>query len=219
MLRFLLPLFLTLLSGCVTLPLAPTASISKEAAPVLSDDKGLVITSVTYSGSFNSHALHYAKIGQGEGPSFAFPPQLFGFNGKSDITNKEIEGTVQISELAAGDYEFYEWRGKRGGVDYRTRQRFSVRFTIAPGKVTYLGNIFFDFDRSPSSNGFYNLKIEDELKRDLEIAKAKYPLLKLSTPDFQLREGVKVEYVGSGTAANSNFNLPIGPSFRSVMAK
>jgi hypothetical protein len=219
MLKFLLPLFLTILSGCVTQQMPPTTGIARGTAHVLNDDKGLVITSVTYSGSFNRHALHYAKIGQDKGPSFAFPPQLFGFLEKSDISNKEIEGTVQISELPAGDYEFYEWTGKRGGVDYKTRQRFSVRFTVAPGKVTYLGNIFFDFDRSPSANGFYNLKIQDALKRDLEIAKTKYPLVRLTTPDFQLKEGFKVEYLGSGAPLNSNFNLPIGPSFKSVMAR
>jgi len=78
-----------------------------------------------------------------------------------------------IIELPQGEYEFYSWRATYSSL-FSPRailpgEGFSKRFRIAPGQVTYLGNLWLFYNR-----GQYRIEVIDMRQRDLQLLYRKY---------------------------------------------
>lgn len=93
-------------------------------------------------------------------------------------------GRLAVLELPAGDYEFYQWQGDTLlwyliSPDYAVySDQFAVRFTVAPGKVTYVGGLQLELPKyiPPGlMEGKYRLHTVKMDERDLALLRSKYP--------------------------------------------
>jgi hypothetical protein len=87
-------------------------------------------------------------------------------------------GRVAVIELAPGEYELRRWvmnGGARGGA-FSSRRPFGYRFVIEPGKVTYVGNVHVDLQRTANVDTVpYRMSVNDQRERDLAIVRRKHP--------------------------------------------
>lgn len=72
--------------------------------------------------------------------------------------------------LPAGEYEFYKWSQPAQGVYTFSVQPFSLRFSVAPGQVTYIGNV-----RLAMAGKSIGLGFVDRRELDVPALLAKYP--------------------------------------------
>lgn len=88
--------------------------------------------------------------------------------------------------LPAGEYEFYTWElGAPGGVAYRPRVEFSIRFKSVPGKAVYVGNINAPIN---IKTGQHKLELRDNRAKDIPLFLKYYPNIKQDQIEYQLME-------------------------------
>lgn len=88
------------------------------------------------------------------------------------VTAANPSGFPVVLELPIGEYEFYMYSGMKTvphGLGNRTttlrsRNPFSIRFSVKPQVVTYIGNLNFDYDAAGA-----RLAIQDHSARDLPV--------------------------------------------------
>lgn len=105
-------------------------------------------------------------------------------------------GRVAVIELSPGEYELRRWvmgGGARGG-SFSSRRPFGYRFLIEPGKVTYVGNVHVDLQRTADSDTMpYRMAVHDERQRDLAIFRRKHPGLATAPIVFAGAAGSRAE--------------------------
>jgi hypothetical protein len=94
--------------------------------------------------------------------------------GDPDVQNGG-HGRLAVVELEPGEYEV-----RRGFIHvsaqetYTSVRRHGFRFTIIPGKATYLGNVHVDMRHSPEGRLLAVTNLVDRRRRDLALLHKKY---------------------------------------------
>lgn len=168
------------LSSCKTLD-----SVPKDFVLNPGSDKGVVISSITYRGSYSGYSVLLRKVGSAEHQELKIgtgagllPPGLLDW----DINQRDGRGNVFVVELPVGDYEIFSWRVSSGPAYIQPEQDFSIPFNITPGKASYIGN--FHFLRKSGLGGTVaavDVQYGDLSSRDLGILQNKYRGVNLST--------------------------------------
>ena len=161
------------LSACTTVE-----SVSKNFALSPSSEKGLLVSSVTYRGSYSGYSVLFRKVGSSEhmelkiGTGTALlPPGMLDW----DINRKNGRGNVFAVDLPAGDYEIFSWRVYSGIAFVAPEYDFSIPVKIIPGRATYIGS--FNFERKAGLGGTVaavDVQYGDQSIRDLDILQKKY---------------------------------------------
>ncbi len=103
----------------------------------------------------------------------------------------EPVGRLAVFELPPGNYEMYNWWGHTSTTARLYIERlnvtaspFSLRFTVRPGQMTYLGNVQIvvpDYLHLYKYDHTYQVEISDTQARDLALLRQKYPALGSTT--------------------------------------
>jgi len=99
-------------------------------------------------------------------------------------------GRLVVAALPAGDYELSGVSGSssvygRGSPFQLTSDRLSLRFTVRPARITYLGSIVFafpDWIGVSQNRGPLRVVVTDERDRDGKLLKERYPRLGSDLP-------------------------------------
>lgn len=97
--------------------------------------------------------------------------------GDSEVPNGGT-GRVAVIELTPGEYELRRWvmGGGARGASFSSRRPFGYRFLIQAGKVTYVGNVHTDLQRTANSDIVpYRMSVHDRRERDLAVLRRKHP--------------------------------------------
>jgi hypothetical protein len=106
------------------------------------------------------------------------------FNEMSYAALDKPIGRLAVLRLPAGEYEIYQWKGDtlawpRAGTMYTVQSdTFSVRFTVRPDAVTYLGALQLVLPETiyrGQLHGDFQIRFGDSSERDLTLLKTKYP--------------------------------------------
>lgn len=158
--------------------------------------------------AYQSFTLLFRKAGAADAQPagrFTYFHSNFFSKQKKDYDTREEQGAVVSVALPPGDYEIYDFEIflNAGTVQntYRSRRPFSIPFTVAPGKLTYLGSyqaydvrgrnflglpvpagaVFVVRDRHESDLRLLNARIPD---LPSEIVNATPAAAKLGSPAF-----------------------------------
>jgi hypothetical protein len=163
------------LGGCGSLG---TANVDPGYRP---GANGLLVASVTASGYTPGTLWYQVVLAGAPAQTVASIPvndESYGLdwrNGDAAVPNGG-SGRVAVVELPPGDYEMRRWViNVSNQAAFGSTRPFGYRFTIAPGKATYLGNVHVDIQRSASSRTLpFSVSLEDSRERDLPIFHRKY---------------------------------------------
>lgn len=93
-----------------------------------------------------------------------------------------LVGRVLLLNLAAGDYEIYDWRilesGDGGETEHGPALSFSYRFSVIPGRAVYLGRVHLALSAAHDKQ---TIGVEDSRETDLAVLRQRFPALN-STP-------------------------------------
>ena len=159
------------LCGCET----PTPNV--EPAHMLSgtSGKGVAIGTIVSSGLHGHYRLHYRQVGGGEA----------GFFQLSSVDPSQ-NGAIFATELAAGEYEVYDWRiylHRRTGewMEISTSEPISISFRVSPGEAVYVGSCTFGVlgERFRRRDVVYGATVECARRtdRDLTLVQERFPAL------------------------------------------
>ena len=107
-------------------------------------------------------------------------------------------GSVFFAQLAPAEYEIFDFqlfrdRGPLGGTIFRSRAEFSVPFSIAEDRATYLGQILTVteygenlFSVTVAAGGHF--VVSDQMERDLRLLQSQFKDLDISKVDRALIE-------------------------------
>lgn len=163
-----------------------TAALSACAAQSITQDytltaearEGVVTGSVSYSGRYSGYYVHYRQLPGGVRGEFSFGSSVAVVPDKGDFSEPGLRGSVFAKALPPGEYEVYRWSVGSGYATVASTEPFSIRFTVEPGKLVYLGNFHFI---KTSSLGLTvtgaKLSYKEEIASDLPIFKRKFPAL------------------------------------------
>lgn len=184
-----------LLSSCAGTNTIPTDYVGADAGYAV-----ISIGAGPNAQAFSSYRLLFRRVGGAEDTgSFAFvPPNIFSHR-EPDYNFVGESGAVEVATLPAGKYELVNFSlfSNRGHFQsyLSSRNDFSIPFEVTPGGVVYLGNYQatrFMTGRSLLLRhrvyGPIQFVIDDRLRHDLGIAKARVPSLpterlRNATPD------------------------------------
>lgn len=170
-----------LLSACVTV--SPT-SIPRSLANAPAADMGTVFGTIGATGytDISNMTVRFRRLGSEDGGSFDhIRPSLFAQTAR-DFEDSSGYGTVFSARLPAGEYEVFNvwfYRSTQfGTTDYSLKDPVSIRFTVQPGRATYLGEFIGhrmvgqNMFGTPVTAGAYFV-VSDKLARDVELLKKK----------------------------------------------
>jgi hypothetical protein len=209
--RVLQSVALMLLAGC-----AGTehfgASVSQDLAAESTSSAGLLLGSLGFGAPnyYTDLEFHFRRKSDRKSGSIRIPPRTAALTGKTEIKG-EGGRAVQVFAvpLPPGDYEFFTYLGYApGGGDTnhgRPRIDFSIPFTIAAGRTTYLGEYIVESRPQMRSTGRLvpeaRIVVADRLERDFAAArdagrpvgtataaKAVPDVKRLNLPNFDTRE-------------------------------
>lgn len=198
--KHLFALTAALLAGCASRTLPNQYTLDPAGG------KGIVVASITHNGTFGNHTVRLQDLDGSVRERFsvgfisAIPiPQ------KYDIKDEEKKGDVFSVELPQGNYKIDSWSVDSYG--FHVGSPTSIRFTVEPGKVTYLGR--FEFDQT-TTRGVQVLaaevSVKDESEADMLIVAGRTPAL----------SGVPVAINVATTKAAQELNT-VRPNRESVM--
>jgi hypothetical protein len=179
--RVLQSVALLLLAGC-----AGTehfgASVSQDLAAESASSAGLLLGSLGFGAPnyYTDLEFHFRRKSDRKSGSIRIPPRTAALPGKTEIKG-EGGRAVQVFAvpLPPGDYEFFTYLGYApgGGDTYYGRPKidFSIPFTIAAGRTTYLGEYIVESRPQMRSTGRLvpeaRIAVADRLDRDLAVAR------------------------------------------------
>lgn len=110
-------------------------------------------------------------------------------SGDAEVPNGGI-GRIAVIELSPGEYELRRWvMGRSTHGSFSSRRPFGYRFVIEAGKVTYVGSVHVDLQRTADADTLpYRISLDDRRERDLAIVRRKYP--GLGTTPVSFADGV-----------------------------
>jgi hypothetical protein len=158
-----------------------TANVEPAYRPA---DKGLLVASLTASGH-NPGTLSFQVVPLSApaetAAAIAVNDETLGMDwrlGDLDVQNGGY-GRLAVVELAPGDYEVRRGLLRVSALEtYTSVRRYGFRFTIVPGKATYLGNVHVDMRRSPEGALLAATQLVDRRARDLALLHRKYTSIK-----------------------------------------
>jgi hypothetical protein len=169
--------------------------------------KGVLVTSVTASG-YNPGTLLYQVV-RSDAPTqtvatIPLNDEAQGLDWK--LGDPQVRhsgyGRLAVMELPPGDYEFRRtFIHVSAEESYASKGAVGYRFTILPGKATYLGNVHVDIERVSVSRMQPAYTLTDRRSRDLPILHRKYAALTpelVIFPDELEREAVLQRRQGDG---------------------
>ena len=174
-------LLVLIIAGCATVQ---PVTVPEGLPTVAPGRSGIVFGTIGLSGNtpFTQHALVYrAKGGKATG-QFVFRRSGI-VDTQIDFTEGRTTGSLFFARLPAGEYElvnvrFFENRAQFGTTTFSSKTEFSVPFTIAEGKATYLGEFLSAtsmgknvFGLSVPAGGYFF--VADRLQRDRSLLVAK----------------------------------------------
>lgn len=181
------------LSGCAT------TSVPTNYTPLESSGKGIVVTSITYSGMYSGYSVMYASSdGKTKGEfTVGKGVVLIPYFPDMDFEEKGMKGDVVVAELPAGQYEINSWQVSSGHAIIRPVSPVQVRFTVEPGKKLYLGSFHFEQTRSM---GFavtgVKVGFADQESRDMNVVAKKYPNVASSPRGGTVPQRVAIDSLG-----------------------
>ncbi len=100
------------------------------------------------------------------------------FNEPLDVIDAgRAQGRLAAVSLPAGGYEFYTWSVREpnpfGGIEHSPQEAFNYRFTVKPGRATYIGQLNLHL----SERGGHKITVEDKRARDMALLMKKAPSL------------------------------------------
>lgn len=166
----------TLLLGC-----GPAANEVQPDKALKLGSHGAIAVSLTSRGIPFLHALDFYYVAEKGGEEQRINAYSTSSDGYwSDYYQDIDKGRLAILELPPGNYRFNSWNAGAGGVG-GTRsispvEPVSVPFSVAAGKVTYLGNLHLrsqDVDDVVSSHAKsqHQLLVRDKSAQDLPVIK------------------------------------------------
>jgi len=176
-------LFLTalLLIGCSG---TPVRSVPSDYEISQGSTKGLLLASLTYSGSYSGYSVLFRRVGAEEWSSLQIgsgttllPAGMLNW----DIEKPGLRGNVFAIELESGDYEFSSWSVSSGPASIRPRRTFSIQFRIEPRVASYAGN--FHFQRVSGLGATVtgiDVSYNDQYARDVKIIHDRYSFVDIS---------------------------------------
>jgi hypothetical protein len=188
LLPVLLPVLLLglLLAACTAPEMGPGEPLRPDA------NSGLAVVSLTRSGWRDFDLLVEVK-GQGQwlGRAIVLLAQANGrdWRGGPDWLSTPAdapEGRLVVLRLAPGTYRIERWNGLSarhgfsGGGYHVYSNVDGLTFTVAPGGVTYVGNLRFEFPAKLNWDAMivpstYRIQINDRRERDLALLQGKFP--------------------------------------------
>ena len=161
--------------GCASLG---TPNVEPGYAPARN---GLLVAAVSASGHLPG-TLWFQVVRQGATqPAASIPVNdpAYGIDwpaGDAEIPRAGL-GRLAVIELAPGDYELRRWVINVSNVAaYVSNRPFGLRFTVAPGRATYLGSVHVDIQVGASTQRLpYALERDDRRSRDLPLLYRKHP--------------------------------------------
>lgn len=202
---FSLALLSLVLTGC-----ASTKTIKYDYALNQKSGNGVLISSVSYKGSYSGYSVYYhgmdnqirGEIQFGEGVALIpIPP-------KGDFSHLNRKGEVFAVELPAGNYKVWRWGVHSGYAHIKPANPISIEFKVESGKATYLGN--FDFIQTDSLGltvTGVQVNYSDQSQIDLDIASKKHPNIKASSIVKGIEDNAK--YQGIGGSDQTNWDIPV----------
>lgn len=191
------------LTGCATQNV--TSSYSLDA----SNKNGIAIASITYQGLDSGYGVLYRELSGKTSGLFeaGHGVKLIPLPNKSDF-GTIAKGKLVVAELSPGEYEIFNWRISSGYASVSPKNKFSIHFTIEPGKAVYIGNFNFIQTRSMGltvTGG--ELTFKGEQDRDLTTLKSMYPNFANTPISYATPADVSISKLG-GTD-NVRFDIPM----------
>ena len=127
------------LSSCAT------TNVSKDFKLEQGSNKGLVVGSITYQGSYSGYSVLYRQIPSGTSGRFQSGQSnvIIPYFPAGEFESLGIKGNLIAAELPEGDYEINSWSVGSGPASVKPTIPFSIKFHISAGKAVYLGNFHF----------------------------------------------------------------------------
>ena len=195
LMRYLLALLsLALFSSCGT-----TSGVARDFKLDPSGPNGLVVGTITYETFTGAYGLGW-KTQQGQARFTAsvgfsnWPP----LGPEYDPDLKAKGGTFAVV-VPAGEYSVHGWWIRQGLTIYSPSTPVDIPFTVAAGKITYLGSL--NFRKSD------DVTLEDRAERDFPVLRARYHAMTNSPIAVAIAPGTKVESFGG--EMNKRFLTPI----------
>jgi hypothetical protein len=158
------------------------ASVSKDLAAESATSAGLLLGSLGFGvpNYYTDLEFHFRRKSDGKAGSVRIPPRPAAQPAGTEIKGEGARAVqVFAVPLPPGDYEFFTYLGYApggGDTNYgRPRVDFSIPFTIAAGRTTYVGEYIVESRPQMRSTGRLvaeaRIVVADRLDRDLAVAK------------------------------------------------
>ncbi len=90
---------------------------------------------------------------------------------------------VYVTELPAGEYEFFRWTTPEAGAYLRSTHDFSLRFRSVAGKASYIGNICVLM-----AGRKYTILVRDNREKEITLLRQHYRNLREDQIEVHLME-------------------------------
>jgi len=192
--KSLFALTVALLAGCASRTLPNQYTLDPNG------NTGVVVASITHTGTFGHHTVWLQSLDDSIRERFSVGQVTpIPFPQKHDIKDDEVKGDVFSVELPRGKYKVERWSVDTQG--FHVGAPATIRFTVEPGKITYLGR--FEFVQT-DTRGMAVLgavvAVKDESEKDMAIVVARTPSLK--------NEPIAINVSASKGAQSVNTNQP-----------
>lgn len=173
--------------GCVTPNVKEDFSLAKN------NMTGVVVGSLTKTGYGHwPPGYNYEQIDGNKSGNFNFNANMF----ERIISDFDgIDGKLLVVELPVGEYQIFRWYTDAAYVNKASIKRFSIRFTVTPGEITYIGELNMNRESGGLlgiSIGNVVLDVKESMERDLKRAISEYPRLDFSNIKKSLMREVNI---------------------------
>lgn len=153
----------------------------------LRDNAGVILLSLTASGECGF--AYFVEVRQVDTESsYSLGMQDFGherdwtkFKDECPSEPNNYYGKLVAIELPAGTYEIYQIEGVSKYKKIGSDTDISVKFTVTPNKVNYLGNFHFHFNKR-----YFHYNAENLSQRDIPLFLNKYKQFNMRDIIFNL---------------------------------
>jgi len=190
-----------------------TKNVSKDFSLSPQTDKGLVVGSITYSGSYSGYSVTYHQAPNGISGRFQSGQTnvIVPYFPAGEFEAMGIKGNLIAAELPAGDYEINSWNVGSGAAAVRPTLPFSIKFHVTPGKAVYVGNFHFT-QLSSMGLTITGAKVDyrDMRTRDIEVLSSNYPSLSTVPIESSIDAGKEVAELGGKYHTTITITVPVG---------
>lgn len=155
----------------------------------LNPEKGVLLGSITRDGMLAGYRVLFRPLGQEKGFDFVetgcdsiVEPSCYA---RQDFEAIGLKGDLFAVELPPGDYEVFAWDVVSGSIHVGPSSPISLRYRIAPGRATYVGNFHFT-QTARFGLGVAGARVDHSkpFERDFALIQDKYPGLSAHAIDI-----------------------------------